>query len=239
MRRALAGPPRSRTIHGPSPSSFRSGRGLCRPLPGGHAGARLFANRSRASSSLQAPPVIVARFLDYTVLRTNFLIRATRMEFASPDETAAAGSGQVIRSAGEFDVHACCEFTSFLGTPVCRALPALSDVVLDRRLDAVCSSRLRSSAGRCPRGRLPAADREPGAGERRHRRPAGGGDRPARLLLAFLELSGYAFWNANVLTTVLFCAMHVPGWLFSGRFPSPAGIAAALLPLAVLSLVFG
>ncbi len=57
--------------------------------------------------------------------------------------------------------------------------------------------------------------------------------------LACLELSGYAFWNANVLTTLLFCAMHVPGWFFGGRFPSPAGMAAALLPLAVLSLVFG
>jgi uncharacterized protein len=57
--------------------------------------------------------------------------------------------------------------------------------------------------------------------------------------LACLELSGYSFWNANVLTTLLFCAMHVPGWLFGGRFPSPAGMAAALLPIAVLSLVFG
>jgi membrane protease YdiL (CAAX protease family) len=57
--------------------------------------------------------------------------------------------------------------------------------------------------------------------------------------LECLELSGYAFWNANVWTTVLFCAMHVPGWLFAGRFPSPGGMAAALLPLAMLSLVFG
>jgi uncharacterized protein len=57
--------------------------------------------------------------------------------------------------------------------------------------------------------------------------------------LACLESSGYPFWKANVLTTLLFCAMHMPGWFFGGRFSSPAGMAAALLPLAVLSLVFG
>ena len=57
--------------------------------------------------------------------------------------------------------------------------------------------------------------------------------------LTCLESIGYPFWKANVLSTLLFCAMHVPGWIFGGRFPSPAAIAAALLPIAGLSLVFG
>src|SRR5262249_22695387 len=33
--------------------------------------------------------------------------------------------------------------------------------------------------------------------------------------LRALERSGRSFWNANILTTVLFAAMHVPGWLFN------------------------
>jgi membrane protease YdiL (CAAX protease family) len=33
--------------------------------------------------------------------------------------------------------------------------------------------------------------------------------------------------------------MHVPGWLFKGRFPSMASLAQAMIPLAILSLLFG
>jgi membrane protease YdiL (CAAX protease family) len=54
-----------------------------------------------------------------------------------------------------------------------------------------------------------------------------------------LELNGRSFWSANVLTTLLFVAMHVPGWLFKGRFPSMASLAQAMIPPAVLSLLFG
>jgi len=54
-----------------------------------------------------------------------------------------------------------------------------------------------------------------------------------------LELNGRSFWSANLLTTLLFVAMHVPGWLFKGRFPSMASLAQAMIPLAVLSLLFG
>ena len=54
-----------------------------------------------------------------------------------------------------------------------------------------------------------------------------------------LELNGLSFWSANVLTTLVFVVMHVPGWLFGGRFPSMASLAQALVPLAMLSLLFG
>jgi uncharacterized protein len=57
--------------------------------------------------------------------------------------------------------------------------------------------------------------------------------------LKSLELSGWRFWPANLLTTLVFVAMHVPGWIFNGRFPSMINLAAAMIPLAGLSLLFG
>jgi membrane protease YdiL (CAAX protease family) len=54
-----------------------------------------------------------------------------------------------------------------------------------------------------------------------------------------LELNGRSFWTANLLTTLVFVVMHVPGWLFKGRFPSMASLAQAMVPLATLSLLFG
>jgi len=58
-------------------------------------------------------------------------------------------------------------------------------------------------------------------------------------LLKRLELNGQAFWLANLLTTLVFIAMHLPGWYFQGRTTTLAGYAARLIPLAVLSLIFG
>ena len=54
-----------------------------------------------------------------------------------------------------------------------------------------------------------------------------------------LELNRLSFWSANALTTLVFVVMHVPGWLFRGRFPSMASLAQAMVPLAMLSLLFG
>lgn len=54
-----------------------------------------------------------------------------------------------------------------------------------------------------------------------------------------LERRGRSFWNANVLATLVFVSMHVPGWLFNGRFPSTANLVQAMIPLALLSLLFG
>jgi membrane protease YdiL (CAAX protease family) len=58
-------------------------------------------------------------------------------------------------------------------------------------------------------------------------------------LLKRLELNGQSFWHANALTTVVFVAMHLPGWFFQGRGLTLASFAARALPLAVLSLLFG
>jgi membrane protease YdiL (CAAX protease family) len=57
--------------------------------------------------------------------------------------------------------------------------------------------------------------------------------------LKLLEQSGRSFWISNALATLVFVAMHVPGWLFSGRFPSMMNLAQAMIPLAGLSLLFG
>jgi membrane protease YdiL (CAAX protease family) len=54
-----------------------------------------------------------------------------------------------------------------------------------------------------------------------------------------LELNGHRVWSANLLTTVVFVAMHLPGWYFQGRTTTLAGYTARLVPLAVLSLTFG
>jgi uncharacterized protein len=54
-----------------------------------------------------------------------------------------------------------------------------------------------------------------------------------------LELNGRGFWSANILTTLVFVLMHVPGWLFKGRFPSMVSLVLAMGPLAVLSLLLG
>jgi membrane protease YdiL (CAAX protease family) len=58
-------------------------------------------------------------------------------------------------------------------------------------------------------------------------------------LLKRLELNGQSFWRANALTTVVFVAMHLPGWFFQGRWLTLAGLAERAVPLAVLSLLFG
>ena len=58
-------------------------------------------------------------------------------------------------------------------------------------------------------------------------------------LLKRLELSSRSFWSANVLTTLVFVVMHVPGWHFRGRFHSMASLAQMMVPLAMLSLLFG
>ncbi len=58
-------------------------------------------------------------------------------------------------------------------------------------------------------------------------------------LLKRLELNGHRFWIANLLTTVVFVAMHLPGWYFQGHTATLAGYTARLMPLAVLSLIFG
>ena len=54
-----------------------------------------------------------------------------------------------------------------------------------------------------------------------------------------LELNGRRFWSANLLTTLLFVVMHLPGWLFKGRFPSVVSLTQAMVPLTILSLLFG
>ncbi len=33
--------------------------------------------------------------------------------------------------------------------------------------------------------------------------------------------------------------MHIPGWLFNGRVASPVGLLAPMIPIALLSLLFG
>jgi membrane protease YdiL (CAAX protease family) len=58
-------------------------------------------------------------------------------------------------------------------------------------------------------------------------------------LLKALELDGRTFWRANALTTVVFIAMHFPGWYFLGHVATFAELARRMAPLAVLSLLFG
>ena len=54
-----------------------------------------------------------------------------------------------------------------------------------------------------------------------------------------LQLNGHQFWTANLLTTAVFVAMHLPGWYFQGRATTAAGYIGRVIPLAVLSLIFG
>jgi membrane protease YdiL (CAAX protease family) len=58
-------------------------------------------------------------------------------------------------------------------------------------------------------------------------------------LLKRIELNGHSFWRANALTTVVFVAMHLPGWYFQGRATTIVGFAQRVAPLAALSLLFG
>jgi membrane protease YdiL (CAAX protease family) len=53
-----------------------------------------------------------------------------------------------------------------------------------------------------------------------------------------LEMNGTRVW-ANLVTTAVFVAMHLPGWYFQSRETTLAGYTARLLPLAALSLIFG
>jgi uncharacterized protein len=54
-----------------------------------------------------------------------------------------------------------------------------------------------------------------------------------------LELNGHPFWRANTLTTIIFVAMHLPGWYFQSRVPTLLAVALRALPIAVLGLLFG
>lgn len=54
-----------------------------------------------------------------------------------------------------------------------------------------------------------------------------------------LELNGRSFQTANVLATIFFVAMHLPGWFFQGRARSVASVLGPAVPLAGLSLLFG
>lgn len=58
-------------------------------------------------------------------------------------------------------------------------------------------------------------------------------------LLKEIELTGESFWRANMLTTLVFVAMHVPGWFFQGRVPTLAGFVQRAVPIAALGLLFG
>ena len=58
-------------------------------------------------------------------------------------------------------------------------------------------------------------------------------------LLKALELDGRAFWRANALTTMVFVAMHLPGWYFQGHVETFAALGRRMVPLAGLSLLFG
>ena len=58
-------------------------------------------------------------------------------------------------------------------------------------------------------------------------------------LLKRIELNGHSFWRANALTTVVFVAMHLPGWYFQGRATPIVGFAQQVPPLAALSLLIG
>jgi membrane protease YdiL (CAAX protease family) len=57
--------------------------------------------------------------------------------------------------------------------------------------------------------------------------------------LKALERSGWLFWPANLLATLVFVVMHVPGWMFGGRFPSMLPLVQAMIPIAGLGLLFG
>jgi membrane protease YdiL (CAAX protease family) len=57
-------------------------------------------------------------------------------------------------------------------------------------------------------------------------------------LLKRLELNGQSFGRANALTTLVFVAMHLPGWFFQGSL-TLGNFATRALPLALLSLLFG
>ena len=58
-------------------------------------------------------------------------------------------------------------------------------------------------------------------------------------VLKRLRLSDRSFWAANVLTTVFFIVMHLPGWYFQSRFSGMGALVAGALPIAGLSLLFG
>jgi len=58
-------------------------------------------------------------------------------------------------------------------------------------------------------------------------------------LLRRLALNGHPFWRANAITTVVFVAMHLPGWYVQGVATTLISVALSALPLAGLSLLFG
>lgn len=58
-------------------------------------------------------------------------------------------------------------------------------------------------------------------------------------LLKRLELNGHSFWRANALTTVVFVAMHLPGWYFQGSVTTLVGFVQRVAPLTALGLLFG
>ena len=54
-----------------------------------------------------------------------------------------------------------------------------------------------------------------------------------------LELNGRSFWTANLIATLAFVAMHVPGWIVNRHVTSIASFTQAIGSLAMLSLLFG
>ena len=57
-------------------------------------------------------------------------------------------------------------------------------------------------------------------------------------VLKRLELNGHSFWRANALSTIVFVAMHLPGWYFQGRVTTLGGFVQRAAPIAALSLLF-
>jgi membrane protease YdiL (CAAX protease family) len=54
-----------------------------------------------------------------------------------------------------------------------------------------------------------------------------------------LQLNGMSFWIGNLLTSVVFVAMHIIGWSFQGRIGSPVHLVQMVAPVLFLSLLFG
>lgn len=51
-------------------------------------------------------------------------------------------------------------------------------------------------------------------------------------------LTGLGYWPANLLTAVLFLAIHLPGWYFTGKLASLSGIQLAV-SICTLGVIFG
>lgn len=58
------------------------------------------------------------------------------------------------------------------------------------------------------------------------------------VLLPKLITTGLSFWKSNVLTTLMFVGLHVPGWYFQGQLGS-GSILITVTSITLLSLLFG